>query len=419
MSTDGGAVWNLVEIVGCYGNVMAIDPIDNETLYIGGNRYNGSEFVMVFGRSENQGQTWTIWDLSTEYGYTQTLAIDPLDPRIFYAGGYCADGGRLLKTENGGYDWTDITGELVGNVYALAVDPVSTVYCGTNCGIYKSLNGGLDWEQKGNFSTTAIAINPVTPNILYAGGASGVYVSETSGDDWSEMNAGLVQAPEITALSINPLRTDIVYCGSSGAGVFGVNTGLAEFVAVTIPPQGAMWWIGDNEQIQWLSAGTTGLVSIEISRNGGVTWSTIDENVNDQGTYVWTVVGPESGECVVRVSDADGTPWGTSGTFSIQALGAEDAVPQAFDLHIASANPALGTVTVSCTLPYAEDVVIAIYDMTGGLVARLHHGPLPAGTKQFHWSGNSSSGNPAASGVYLCGVVAEEQVINRPIVLLR
>lgn len=419
MSTDGGAVWNLVGDVGCYGHVLAINPTDNGILYVCGSRYNGSETVMVFGRSENRGQTWTVWDLSTEYGYVQALAIDPLDPQIIYAGGYCADGRKLLKTENGGYNWTDVTGELVGSVYALAIDPASTIYCGTNSGIYKSLNGGLNWQQKGYFATAAIAIDPVTPSILYAGGRSGVYMSETSGDDWSEMNVGLEQAPEITALSINPLQTDIVYCGTYGAGVFGVNTDLAEFVAVTTPPQGAMWWVGDSERMEWLSAGTTGLVSIEISRNGGGTWTTIEESITDQGIYVWTVEGPESRECVIRVSDADGTPWGASGVFSIQALGAEDAVPHVFNLHIASANPALGTVTVSCTLPHAKDVVIAIYDMTGGLVTRLHHGPLPAGTRQFHWTGNSNSGNPAASGVYLCRVVAEEQAINRPVVLLR
>jgi len=60
-------------------------------------------------------------------------------------------------------------------VNSMVIDPrkPTTLYAGTDSGVYNSTNGGKDW---GEFNTgltntlvTSLAIDPQTPSILYAG----------------------------------------------------------------------------------------------------------------------------------------------------------------------------------------------------------------------------------------------------------
>ncbi len=63
----------------------------------------------------------------------------------------------------------------------LAIDPrtPSTLYVGTNLGVFKSTNRGAYWRVMNNgLSDTYVrdlVINPITPTILYASTDNGVY----------------------------------------------------------------------------------------------------------------------------------------------------------------------------------------------------------------------------------------------------
>ena len=86
-------------------------------------------------------------------------------------------GGGVFKSTNGGTNWTAINTGLTNTyVYALAIDPQTpdTLYAGTDGGgVFKSTNGGTNWTAINtgltNTYVSALAIDPQTPETLYAG----------------------------------------------------------------------------------------------------------------------------------------------------------------------------------------------------------------------------------------------------------
>jgi hypothetical protein len=73
-------------------------------------------------------------------------------------------------------------------------------------------------------------------------------------------------------------------------------------ITVLVPNGGESWRIGTVQTIRWTSNGVTGNVNIELSRDGGFRYTTlIARNVANTGSYQWTVTGPASSQCKVRV----------------------------------------------------------------------------------------------------------------------
>jgi len=79
-------------------------------------------------------------------------------------------------------------------------------------------------------------------------------------------------------------------------------------VIVTSPDGGEDWKVGSHHNITWTSNGTTGNVKIEYSTSGGNSWIEEVASTTDDGSYSWTIPDEESTNCLVRVSDTDGSP---------------------------------------------------------------------------------------------------------------
>jgi hypothetical protein len=77
-------------------------------------------------------------------------------------------------------------------------------------------------------------------------------------------------------------------------------------ITVVRPNGGENWAIESTQTIQWTSIGTTGNVRIELSRNGGGTFVTLFSNTANDGSQSWTVTGPASTNCRVRISALTG-----------------------------------------------------------------------------------------------------------------
>ncbi|SDE69510.1 WD40/YVTN/BNR-like repeat-containing protein [Ulvibacter litoralis] len=142
----------------------------------------------------------------------RVTAIDVVtkDPKIIYVG--TASGG-LWKSESGGIKWRPIfDNEATSSIGAVAIQQSnpSVIWAGTGegnprnslnggYGIYKSLDGGKNWELMGLEKTRhihRIIIDPTNPNIIYAGAIGspwgehperGVFKTIDGGKTWTKI----------------------------------------------------------------------------------------------------------------------------------------------------------------------------------------------------------------------------------------
>jgi photosystem II stability/assembly factor-like uncharacterized protein len=146
------------------------------------------------------------------------LAVDVADPFTVYAAGP-----KISKSTDGGMHWLKTGQGLRGTVTALVADPFSpgTLYAGIwvphGRRIFKSTDGGESWTRAAGGLTTGISVQDlaadhVTPGTLYAATSHGVYVTRNGGGLWTPMNDGLEDL-SVWTVAVDPLRPGVVYAG--------------------------------------------------------------------------------------------------------------------------------------------------------------------------------------------------------------
>ena len=127
-------------------------------------------------------------------GEIATLAIDPADPGVLYAGNL-----GVFKSTDGGAHWMDSSAGLSPglNVFAIAVRPdqPDVVFLAGETsrfsGVFRSIDGGAHWETSvEQDSATALVIDPADPDTMYAGGDP-VYKTVDGGATWHPLAAVL------------------------------------------------------------------------------------------------------------------------------------------------------------------------------------------------------------------------------------
>ena len=222
---DGGASWSSVPVALNGAGVFSIvfDPSTPSTIYLG----SGNS---VFKSTDN-GSTWTQL---TNFGIpgtpnVRTLAIDPTNPAIIYAGTF---GSGTFKTTNSGSSWTAINAGMAGSfkdyVNSIAIDVLnpSVLYAGSGNStiggsINKSTNGGSTWAPVNtgvpNFQISALIADRTNSQTVYAATTGGGVIKTTNGgSSWVPANAGLWKG-SILALGADPANPAILYAGSGGS----------------------------------------------------------------------------------------------------------------------------------------------------------------------------------------------------------
>ena len=194
---------------------MVADPNNNLVYYSGGDYYDGVDYVMAVSKSTNGGTTWSRMTLTSTFGFTYALAVDPSNSNIVYAGGNPG----MYKSTNAGTNWALSSTGLSGIVRAIGINPSNgnILYAGTDVSVFKSTNAGANWADCGLDTVQAILIHSSAPETVYAGTQTGVYQSANSGGTWTAMNTGLDNL-DITSLGINP--GFYLFCGTRGNGMY-------------------------------------------------------------------------------------------------------------------------------------------------------------------------------------------------------
>ncbi|MFZ4591991.1 MAG: T9SS type A sorting domain-containing protein [Ignavibacteria bacterium] len=293
-------------------------------------RLQSLEYVKNYmPRDKSINSNWTLAGPINIEGRITTIAIDPANPQIVYAGS--ANGG-VWKSTNFCLTWTSIfDNQNTSSIGALAIDPTNTniIYCGTGeanslrshypgTGMYKSTNGGTSWTFIGlpnSFNIGNIAINPTNTQEIYSAvlGATrrktlerGLYKSTNGGLNWTNTlfisdSVGVVDVAidptnpnKLFAAAWERLRREdyIKYGGVKSALYVSSNSGVN--------------WTAVNNGFPYNDP-TLGRISIDIARSNTNTVYALlaDANGNSKGLYkstdggnIWsiksTTVAPSS-----------------------------------------------------------------------------------------------------------------------------
>ncbi|MCB0642764.1 MAG: hypothetical protein KDC44_14045, partial [Phaeodactylibacter sp.] len=174
------------------------------------------------------------------------------DPNI---SGYPAIGDGLYKSEDGGATWMHLGLTETRIISKIVIDPSNTqnLYVGTmglpfepgpDRGLYKSTDGGANWQEVLTISDQAgiidLLINPQDPNVLYAAGwdrirnnfyslVSGpgakIYKSVDAGLNWTPLAGGLPQDEQgRIGLAMSAQNPDVLFAEyvDPGSNLFGI-----------------------------------------------------------------------------------------------------------------------------------------------------------------------------------------------------
>lgn len=250
----GTDVWTGSGPLGGRVTALVVDPSDHNVVLAG-------VFSVGVLKSTDSGTSWNPMNSGVTNLDVVSLVMDPKDHKILYAGSK-----GLFKSKDGGNTWSPTgLGEYVANAIAIHPNDSNTLYVGTaGQGILKSVTGGTTFFSVTNGLTNnlvlALAIDPVEPNILFAGtqvGGSRFFRSTDGGASWT---ANPQVFYDVNSLVVDAVDHRTVYAGTQG--------GLLKSL-----DQGENWG--------WVWSLTSGVYSLRIDP--------IDHHVlyaaTDQGAY--------------------------------------------------------------------------------------------------------------------------------------
>lgn len=223
-STNGGASWNQYTIpTNTYFQSLTINPLNTQVLYAGGYAYDGSSWHPCVARSTTGGTNWTVVNTDTaSNSYNYSIAIDPVDTTIVYAGGYANARSAFYKSTDRGETWTRYEFPInVSYVYSLYVSPLNhqIVLAGATSGVMRSTDGGINWTRQSTYSYNySMCAVPNSPNIIYTGSYTSVCRSNDTGRTWVSLSYG-ISGKTVRCVMTDPYDTNLVYCGTT-AGMF-------------------------------------------------------------------------------------------------------------------------------------------------------------------------------------------------------
>lgn len=168
------------------------------------------QLMRKVSEADNSNPSWEFAGPVNIGGRASDIEYDPNNTNIIYAG---AATGGVFKSTDGGITYFSVFDDLaVLPVGDIAVDPVNSniVYVGTGeangghnnfagGGVYKSTNGGTDWQLTGLENTVSIGrivIDPLNPLRVFVAAAGsyfgpspdrGVYRSDNGGANWTKI----------------------------------------------------------------------------------------------------------------------------------------------------------------------------------------------------------------------------------------
>ncbi len=234
------------------------------------------------------------------------------------------------------------------------------------------------------------------------------------------------------------------------------------------PVTGDVFAVGDSMSVLWSTGGQVPAVDLDLSRDGGASWSTMLTEVPNNGAHMIALTGPPANNCLLRIRASGGgaedisngsfhiyaSPVWVHGTPVVGSLidnqyqditldldttgmipgsyqawlvvlhnapGTRTVVPVSlnveidmssvpsppvFAVHGVYPNPFNPRTTINFELPGTATTIVDVLDVRGHLVRRVFQGELAAGGHSQMWDGLDGDGRATSAGVYLIRVRA-------------
>ncbi len=346
-TTDGGARWEPISDThfktGSVG-AIAVAASDPNVIYVGmgegcirGNAAHGDGVY----KSLDAGKTWTHIGLAD----TQQIGrvrVHPRNPDIVWVAalGHMSgpnDDRGVFKSIDGGKTWRKVLfrNNKTGAI-DLAVDPgnANVLYAslwevmrkpwtldsgGAGSGLFKSTDAGETWTEitrnqglpKGIIGRIGVTVSPANPERVWAiveAEEGGVFRSENAGKTWTRVNEqrNLRQrAFYYTHILADPIAPDTVYVLNTG--FYRSNDGGRSFNPIpTSHGDNHDLWIAANDSARMIEANDGG---VQVSFNGGKTWSTEDNQPTAQfyrvaldQDFPYNIYGAQQDNTTVRIA---------------------------------------------------------------------------------------------------------------------
>lgn len=349
-STDGGVTWNPANGTGAntlpsanLGRIeLAIAPSVTSTVYAA--MGNSSRSTLGIFKTQDGGVNWTSLPLGAaagycgyQCGYNNVIAVDPLNANVVYVGGQSPS---VFRSLDGGMTWAqaDMNAQkncvLHADAHALAFSyDGAFLYAGNDGGVWRTNNvtsADMEWSDlNGTLALTqfypGISVHPADLNIGFGGTQDNGVQRYSGGVSWQYAACG-----DAGRTAIDPGNPANVYaeCTSSNPIGWKSTDSGATFLPMANSPSYCRQLTIDPSQARRLYCSTTALYQ---SNDGGNSWFTIWPNTGGQNLTAIAVASADSntvyagsGAGIVYVSTNAGS--GTGSTWTNRSAGLPERV---------------------------------------------------------------------------------------------
>ncbi len=424
---DGGSNW--VEHI--LSNQSSRQYFDADVTPSGSIHALGSYGATI--RSTNAGATFVSQAYVTE-GYISDIKF--VDVNTGYAvAGY--SGGDILKTTNSGATWvSQITGYTLP-IYGIAFINAETGFLAGSLTVYKTTNGGTNWQTVHTSGTNEIFTDVffINPNTGFVSGSYGKLLKTTNaGASWSPTvvpgvgmlssldflnentgfsigdnnaaikttNGGVNWSPMSVPAPANTTLNNIFFVDnntgyiSSSAGIFKTTNAGGSWIQLPAPAGGynnvqfrgsyGYAIAGDGKIIKSINAGASWIIQPTVTANPLYALYFNTDNYVYVGGILGTMLKTMPTELLM-------TP----------VTGNNSEIPKSFYVSQNYPNPFNPSTTIKFGLSKQSSVNITIYDIAGRKVEELLRNEMNAGTYEVKWNASNYS-----SGVYFYSITTAD-----------
>ena len=355
MTSDGGKKWAMTTQRNLEINSIAVHPDNPNRVFIGTNNYG----VMV---SNDGGKSFNPTNANFTSRFTYSVNADSENPNRLYAmtQNTATGGGFLFISSDGGANWEQAKNLDVTRVapFAMLQDRInpSTLYLGTNIGMFRSDDRGLNWTQllppkpptpakkpvrraPARRTTKAVAVKPkpvvevpavaAAPtsnfipalgekikvlaytedgkNGILAGTDKGIYRSYDLTKGWERIPFGEGLNDNVFVINTSADRPDAIWVGTATSGVIVSRDNGATWAKVPGVPEKipVSTIVFDKKNQNNIYVGT--IQTLYLSRDGGKTWTRRGGHL-PLGDYASILINPKNSKEVYAASalESDG-----------------------------------------------------------------------------------------------------------------